>query len=188
VWICIALNFLARGVLSLIEVLGPYDFPMVWNDKDSDGQFDLATFFTLLGAAGLVIYIGVDFLTKKYFPELWQLVAGFLALSIGAYIFSIWGSAFSGFAVATIFMWSIGSPLTQTLTLAIFSKILADHPQGMWMGIMGSAGSLGRIIFPFATIFPESVVFGIGGTLSWMIAAALLFGVGRGWVNIDTRT
>ena len=54
--------------------------------------------------------------------------------SLGAYAYAIWGGALHGFAIATFFMWSIGSPLTQTLTLAIFSKILADHPQGMWMG------------------------------------------------------
>ena len=71
------------GILSLIEVLGPYDFPVVWNDDDNDASQDAANFFTALGAAGLVVYIGVDFLPKKYFPELWQLISGFLALSIG---------------------------------------------------------------------------------------------------------
>lgn len=96
-------------------------------------------------------------------------------------------------------MWSIGSPLTQTLTLSIFSKILADHPQGMWMvrcsfrnacvysvrqGIMGSAGSFGRILFPFAAVMPEAVAFGISGTLAWVIAGALLLGVRLKWITI----
>ena len=64
-------------------MLGPYDFPLVWQDDDGDANSDTANFFTALGAAGLVVYIGVDFIPKRHFSELWQLVTGFMALAIG---------------------------------------------------------------------------------------------------------
>jgi hypothetical protein len=34
-------------------------------------------------------------------------------------------------------------------------------------------------------MLPESVAFAIGGTLSWMTAAALLLGVRMKWVTIE---
>lgn len=49
---------------------------------------------------------------------------------------------------------------------------------------MGSAGSLGRILFPFAAVMPEPAAFGLSGTLAWVIAGALLLCVRLKWVSI----
>ncbi len=46
----------------MIEVLGPYDFPEIWQDSDNDVESDSANFFTVLGAIGLIVYLGIDYI------------------------------------------------------------------------------------------------------------------------------
>ena len=54
----------------------------------------------------------------------------------------------SRFYCAIILAYSIGYPIGHTAELAMFSKISKYGPQGALQGWFGSAGSLGRIIYP----------------------------------------
>lgn len=50
-----------------------------------------------------------------------------------------------------------GYPLVQSLNMAIFSKILGPKPQGVWMGVLTSVGSLARVLGPIfvALVYTE---------------------------------
>lgn len=71
------------------------------------------------------------------------------------------------FTIGTVLIWSIASPICQTLTISSFSKMLGSKPQASWMGWLTAAGSLGRTIFPMvAAAVPEVRL----ASLSWHCA------------------
>lgn len=58
-------------------------------------------------------------------------------------------SSLSRFLIGNLLIWSIGSPLCQTLSISMLSKYLGPHrDQATWMGLATAAGSTGRIIIP----------------------------------------
>jgi nitrate/nitrite transporter NarK len=107
-----------------------------------------------MGAAGVVTFVMLDRLRRRY-SELSLLVYGFVITGIGAIALAPVSSAGSPisldrFVFGYTLVWSIGSPLTGALVIVAFSKILGDKLQGGYMGYIGSAGSLARIILPIA--------------------------------------
>jgi hypothetical protein len=81
-----------------------------------------------------------------------------------------------------ILLWSLGSSLAQIVILSLFSKHLQANPttrkaQGVWMGWITAAGSIGRIIFPFATgMVVDSITRGGVFFAVALVQAALLVG------------
>ncbi|XP_069951406.1 major facilitator superfamily domain-containing protein 8 isoform X1 [Cherax quadricarinatus] len=70
----------------------------------------------------------------------------------------------------------VGFPVAQGILLGIFSKILGPRPQGLWMGVVGTAGSISRIIGPIIVtyIYEEFGTRWCFGILSLINAVALV--------------
>ncbi|XP_042208823.1 major facilitator superfamily domain-containing protein 8-like isoform X3 [Homarus americanus] len=56
------------------------------------------------------------------------------------------------------FMASVGYPVAFTLASSLFSKLLGPKPQGVWMGILTSAGSLSRVTGPICVSYMYTVL------------------------------
>ena len=69
--------------------------------------------------------------------------------------------------------YSIGYPIGHTAVIGWFSKAMKNLPQGFFMGLFASAGSLARIIFPIAT----GVISEYHGTDAVFATLALLLGL-----------
>jgi len=169
-------NFVARGVLSIIEVLGPIRFIQDW-PNDTDVIADEGYFFAILGVLGLIVYFGVDFI-PKIIPEWITLTIGFFFLAGGCIVLIPVGRFAQNivrFTIGTFFIWTVGSPITQTLVLSSFSKILGSQPQGLWMGWIGAAGSVGRIVFPIiAGLVSDGIDYVTGAIFSVIGAITII--------------
>jgi len=158
----ILLNFTVRAVLATLETLSTYIIsylytgsldPKVWQ---MDGApFLVALTFTFIGIGGLVIFIGVYFLSK-HLQDRVTLILGlsFIAVGIGITLDPRDGKGLDEemsllrFQVGLSLVWAIGYPLSQTVVVSALSKVLSSEQQGIWMGNLASAGSAGRIIAP----------------------------------------
>jgi len=147
----IILNLVTRGVLALLETVGAPIFVDVWDSDKQDAVKDSSQMFLSLGVGGLLMYFIVDYL-RKWVPEHWLLAGSFALTGVGTVFFIAWTGDDAitkvEFLVGAVIIWSIASPIAQTLILSTFSKMLGSRPQGSAMGWIGSAGSIGRIIFP----------------------------------------
>jgi hypothetical protein len=183
----ILLNFVARGILSLIETLGTPIFLRVWNDQDGDALSDASQFYLYLGLAGLAIYLTVGW-TQRWISEAYLLLLGFCIIGSGLVVLGIDtpGLSMVRFTAGASLLLSLGSPIVQTVILSSFSTILGSHPQGTLMGIITCAGSLGRILFPlFGSLTSEQGTFLLGAGLSFISA---LFVIGYFlWVKWEKR-
>jgi len=167
----IAFNLIGRGVLALLETVGAPVFLDAWGEQvdDVDPVQDTASMMLGLGLAGLVVYFLIDPLRRVLTEE--SLLAGSFCLIGGGSLFLIrWGGSVGlwRFIIGAGMIWSLGSPISQTLVISAFSKMLGGKPQGTMMGWIGSAGSIGRIVFPFLSGF-------LGNDLSFIISAVVCF-------------
>jgi MFS transporter, ceroid-lipofuscinosis neuronal protein 7 len=72
-------------------------------------------------------------------------------------------------------IWSLGSPLSQVMILSTFSRMLGARPQGLMMGLITGAGSVGRIVSPLIAVsLPIALTFGLVGSASLLCALLLL--------------
>jgi len=137
--------------LALLETVGAPIFVDVWESDKQDMVRDSSQMFLALGVGGLFMYFMVDYL-RKWIPEHWLLGGSFALTGVGTVFFITWsgegGITVAEFLIGAVLIWSVASPIAQTLILSTFSKILGRKPQGSVMGLIGSAGSIGRIIFP----------------------------------------
>ncbi len=60
----IFLNAVARGVLALLETVGPPVFQSSWKDKDNDILADTSQMMFILGAIGLIVLLLIDEIQK----------------------------------------------------------------------------------------------------------------------------
>ncbi|CAL4124716.1 unnamed protein product, partial [Meganyctiphanes norvegica] len=65
----------------------------------------------------------------------------------------------------------MGYPVAQTLSQAIFSKIVGPRPQGLWMGILTGVGSFSRIMGP---IFVSFVYASLGTFWTFLILSIMM--------------
>jgi len=166
----IGLNFVARGVLALLETTGALVFMAAWGDVDGDAVTDTSTMLLTLGAIGLIVFALIDRIEKVVAEHL-LLSASFLLIGVGGIClldFTGNGASLAQFLSGAILIWSIGSPISQTIILSAFSKILGSKPQGEMMGWIGSAGSIGRIVFPLLSGF-------LGNNPSFIVSAIFSF-------------
>ena len=66
------------------------------------------------------------------------------------------------------------SPISQTLILSTYSKMLGSKPQGSTMGWIGAAGSIGRIIFPMLSVAGNNPSFIISAIVAFISAISVL--------------
>ncbi|KAJ3320755.1 hypothetical protein HDV06_005048 [Boothiomyces sp. JEL0866] len=142
------LNFSLRGVLGVAETYGGTEFQSYF-PSDPNRVDRSSEFFFYLGLGGIFIYFVIPKLAKLL-SDFYTLVFGILSLAIGSFLLLPYfsGKNFYVFVNAMVLIWSMGSPITQTLTISTYSQMMGCKPQGAAMGWLTTAGSLGRILFP----------------------------------------
>lgn len=147
----IFLNFTARGILSVFETVNiPLFLRVTGSDPNSVAAVvDASNFQFYLGLLGLVSYFSIEYFRKSMTDVSWVQI-GFLVLLTGNVLLVAMpvDLTFGRLALAELLVWSIGCPITTAVVVAAFSKILGGRPQGTLMGVLGSAGSVSRIIMP----------------------------------------
>lgn len=78
-------------------------------------------------------------------------------------------------AVASLFS-IVGYPVAFSISSALFSKILGPKPQGVWMGILTSTGSLSRVVGPILVSYIYTEM-GTRWTFSLLFCAMVLTSV-----------
>uniref|UniRef100_A0AAV1VGS8 Major facilitator superfamily (MFS) profile domain-containing protein n=1 Tax=Peronospora matthiolae TaxID=2874970 RepID=A0AAV1VGS8_9STRA len=178
----IFLNFSARGILSVFETVNiPLFLQVTGSDPESVAAVvDASNFQFYLGLLGLVSYFSIEYFRKRITDVSWVQL-GFTVLLLGNVLLALKPTSltFSRLAFAELLVWSIGCPITTAVVVAAFSKILGGRPQGTLMGLLGSAGSVSRIILPLlpAAIPSLTPVFMINITLC-ALSVGLLY-----WYN-----
>lgn len=164
----IFLNFVARGLIALFETLATPLFFEVWRDKDGDATTDASFMYFVLGLFGFFVYFVIPWMGKLMREPL-LLSVSFLVTALGAFLListAHFPLEIIRFLFALALIWSFGSPVSQTIILSAFSKILGQKPQGFLMGTIGSAGSVGRIVLPL-------IAGGFGENFSFIFSASL---------------
>jgi hypothetical protein len=147
------INLCSRGVLAVLEANGERLYLDTFTDKDHDNVSDAGDFFLVFGALGFLVYLAMPALKRRCAaPRL--LVAGLLCTAVGCAALAAWplrlGTGGTAFHVllAVALTWSVGAPVTSTVTVATFSVLLGGRPQGTLMGVLGACGSVGRVLMP----------------------------------------
>ncbi|KAJ3309161.1 hypothetical protein HDV04_000440 [Boothiomyces sp. JEL0838] len=142
------LNFSLRGVLGVAETYGGTEFQSYF-PNDPNRVDRSSEFFFYLGMGGIFFYFIIPSLAKLL-TDFYTLVLGIVSLAVGSILMLPYlsGNNFAIFVNAMVLIWSMGSPITQTLTISTYSQMMGSKPQGAAMGWLTTAGSLGRILFP----------------------------------------
>eukprot|EP01113_Clastostelium_recurvatum_P050569 TRINITY_DN9606_c0_g1_i2.p1 TRINITY_DN9606_c0_g1~~TRINITY_DN9606_c0_g1_i2.p1 ORF type:complete len:608 (-),score=135.52 TRINITY_DN9606_c0_g1_i2:1-1824(-) len=171
----LALNFLLRGGLGIAETLMP-PVQLSLNQDDSDALQDSAEYFLVLGSVGFLVYLAVPYICK-FVDEVRLLSVAIAIAGLGFFVSADFDDDLNiyEFTSGAFLVWSIASPISQTLVISSFSKILGSKPQGGAMGWITSAGSLGRILFPLlAGSLPPQFAF-IIGTFVCLVCITLIY-------------
>ncbi|KAK5582673.1 hypothetical protein RB653_004258 [Dictyostelium firmibasis] len=159
--IFIVLNFFVRGILGIFETLGTPIYLLLIDDKD-DGT--AGYYFGGMGIVGILILLGISYVSKReLINDFWILLAGNVIIVIGCAICVTSDLGWVRFTIGSLLIWGFGYPLAQTIIVSMFSKTLSSSvgkaSQGTLMGVIGMAGSLGRIIGPLISgmMFTDTV-------------------------------
>jgi ceroid-lipofuscinosis MFS transporter 7 len=187
VFVFMTLNVVARGILSIFETIivplflqcsGKENLNTTSNANEAAVE-NAAAFQFYLGCLGLLSYLAIEVWHHKIHDIAWLLI-GFAAMVLGNTVLAFNASTsnnFDSMAIGVFFVWSIGSPLTTAVCVVAFSKILGPRKQGMWMGLLGSASSISRVILPLlpALFSTFTSVFWLNVLLSTISIALLLW-------------
>ncbi|KAK5582672.1 hypothetical protein RB653_004257 [Dictyostelium firmibasis] len=148
--IFIVLNFFVRGILGIFETLGTPIYLLLLKDYDDDSA---GYYFGGMGIVGILILLGIGYVSKReLINDLWILIAGNVIIVIGCAICVTSDLNWARFTIGSLLIWGFGYPLAQTIIVSMFSKTLSSSvgkaSQGTLMGVIGMAGSLGRILGP----------------------------------------
>ncbi|KAI9920852.1 hypothetical protein PsorP6_000558 [Peronosclerospora sorghi] len=159
----IFLNFAARGILSVFETV---NIPLFFQTTDSDPNsvsivVEASKFQFYVGLVGLVPYFSIECFRQSMTDVNWVHV-GFTFLLSGNVLLAILPASltFGRLACAEVLVWSIGCPTTTAVVVVAFSKLLGSRPQGTLMDLLGSAGSIGRIILPLMAKYSTHPLLG----------------------------
>lgn len=146
------LNFSLRGILGVLETYGGNLFQQIKSPgkaASADIVRQSGEFFVYMGIVGVGVLLVLPRVAKRFTPY-WTLLFGIWCITLGTILFLpfLYKSDIAYFSFAVVLIWSIGSPITQTLTISTYSQMMGSKPQGSAMGWLTTAGSLGRIIFP----------------------------------------
>ncbi|RLO11289.1 hypothetical protein DYB28_005269 [Aphanomyces astaci] len=170
----VGLNIIGRGVLSIFETISVPLYLDVTRLSGDQAVASASAFQFNMGLLGLLSYLAIMVCRRKVADSGWLLL-GLAAMVVGnGLLFFLWPLSFNAMALGIFFVWSVGSPLITTVSLAAFSKILGSRQQGTWMGILGSSASMSRIVLPllpalfdtFAPLFVVSLIMAVVGMAS----------------------
>ncbi|KAN0012000.1 hypothetical protein ACTFIU_000219 [Dictyostelium citrinum] len=157
----IILNFFVRGILGIFETLGTPIYLLLIDDKD-DGT--AGYYFGGMGIVGILILLGISYISKReLINDFWILITGNTIIIIGCAICMTSDLGWVRFTIGSLLIWGFGYPLAQTIIVSMFSKTLSSSvgkaSQGTLMGVIGMAGSLGRIVGPLISgmMFTDTV-------------------------------
>nr|CCA27912.1 Major Facilitator Superfamily (MFS) putative [Albugo laibachii Nc14] len=157
VFVFLAQNFVARGILSIFETVNVPMYMMARSVPIASDEIirETSNFFLTIGFLGLITYAALHFLQNV--PDMLLLLFAHATLIAGNGIMAVITPAegtednridISWFIVAEVLIWSVGCPLATAVVTSAFSKTLGTRPQGIMMGLYGSAGSVARMIMP----------------------------------------
>ena len=156
------LNTTTKGTIGIYETLGVSiaKADLGWDNVKA------GVFFACAGAGGVAALMSFRWLVSSFGDvklTVWGL--GIMVMSL-ALLVDWTGAGVSKYAflAAVPLMYTIGYPIGHTAELGMFSKISSKGPQGQMQGWFGSAGSLGRILYPIlagvlAQYVGESAIF-----------------------------
>ncbi|KAI3642495.1 hypothetical protein MP228_012050 [Amoeboaphelidium protococcarum] len=203
------LNFALRGIIGVAETIQPTEFERVSKIKDQSRLITMSSaFFASLGMVGLVVFILIPIVQKRLNRVLARRTApekslckaaimqthtlmnlfGIVTLLVGSILVSDYIHRFmmAPYAAGMVLIWSVGSPLCQTVVIVAFSEALnavdsrwpgfrSDSKIGTWMGSLTTAGSVGRIVLPtVASMIPFDIANGINVLLCLCCILALI--------------
>lgn len=152
--LCVSLNGVTRGVLGVAESFGTDTYVMAQHHVDDDIITDAGLFYSLMGLIGCITYVSINKLTQ-YCTHINILISGLCSSGIGFLLLMAGHNHLSEtrLTVGSLFIWSFGSPLIQTVLVVIFSHQLSKSNDtlsktGAYMGAFTAAGSIGRIVVP----------------------------------------
>ncbi|KAN0029714.1 hypothetical protein ACTA71_007850 [Dictyostelium dimigraforme] len=172
--IFILLNFFIRAVLGIYETLGTPLYDSLNSDSavtdlstdsitsssgmssSSNGeQIDSGSgyFFGGLGFVGIFFLLLISWASKKeIIHDYWIYNFGNICVAVGCYISMVHHLTWTRYMLSYLFVYGIGFPISQTVIVSIFSKVLSNTignaSQGLLISIITSAGSLGRVVGP----------------------------------------
>lgn len=165
------LNTVGRGCLGVSET---YEALLYFSVVQRDDSTWAGLWLTIFGAVGVVVFMSIPKL-NKCMSDVVLLSIGLFAMVIGFAVTVTFGQSaigFGQFAIGLIGIWSVGSPLVQTLVVSMLSKYLGARAQSKWMGAITAGGSIGRIVIPLVagSFF---AVDGLDG--AWLFGAVIMF-------------
>jgi len=116
-------------------------------DIDNDQVQDTGLYYGVMGIVGVIILFGMYWLSK-WIKDIYLLNFGLILMFIGCALLIGNNLSLIQFTIGAGIIWSIGYPMAQTIIISMFSKLIKVERQGMIMGLIGTAGSLGRICGP----------------------------------------
>lgn len=140
------LNLVTRGVIGSFEAMGTSVAPQYGFDA-TDAGFIVSS-FGMVGTAQLLFF---NCYTSR-FKDTQLILAGLFAMLL-ACIVMVHGERINlssevCYVIAILSIYACGYPVGNTSALGLYSKAAGSQPQGLLMGIFGSAGSGARIVFP----------------------------------------
>ncbi|KAM9968819.1 hypothetical protein ACTFIW_000220 [Dictyostelium discoideum] len=172
--IFVLLNFFIRAVLGIYETLGTplYDslnsnsavtdlssdsFSSSGSGSSDSNGMDIDSgsgyFFGGLGFVGIFFLLLISWASKKeIIHDYWIYNFGNVCVAIGCFISMAHHLTWTRYMLSYLFVYGIGFPISQTVIVSIFSKVLSNTignaSQGLLISIITSAGSLGRVVGP----------------------------------------
>ncbi|KAN0016012.1 hypothetical protein ACTFIU_005962 [Dictyostelium citrinum] len=176
--IFILLNFFIRSVLGIYETLGTPLYDSLNSDSivtdlsnensisgstlnsmssDSSNGINVDSgsgyFFGGLGFVGIFFLLLISWASKKeIIHDYWIYNFGNVCVAIGCFISMSHHLTWTRYMLSYLFVYGIGFPISQTVIVSIFSKVLSNTignaSQGFLISIITSAGSLGRVVGP----------------------------------------
>lgn len=169
-----------RLVLGIIETVATPVYIQLNNDKPGK-DVEAGFVFGGMGLVGMAVLFLISYLSK-HVEDLIILVVGLATMVLGSGLMVGGSLNLVRFIFGCGLIWCIGYPLSQTIIVSMFSKMLGSKPQGTWMGWIGAMGSLGRIVGPVVSGFllhnfgqSETFIFGTAiSALSLAVSMLLL--------------
>lgn len=146
------LNVSLRGVVGIAETIAAEEHQRV-NSDDADAVDDSSEFLLMLGLVGTATFLSLRYMSA-YFSSDSLLIFGMGAIVSGSILLlpPVMNDRMPFLIFGTGLIWSVGSPITQVLTISTYSQLMGSRPQGGVMGWLTTAGSVGRIVFPLLTM------------------------------------
>ena len=141
------LNVTTKGTIGVYETLGVSlaKTELGWSNVHA------GVLFACGGLGGVVSLLCFPWLVKT-FGDIKLTIYGLGVMIVSLFLLVHWTTSDNigetRFYCAIILAYTIGYPIGHTAELAMFSKISKYGPQGALQGWFGSAGSLGRVIYP----------------------------------------